>query len=216
MDSPALPPIKPAFDSSSASKNTPTPYPFRQRQPRRNPNERLSLNFPARLQLAFWGSAFSGAVLGLSEGGLKAGFKFRAENAHRLPSSEKGWYFYHKSKNYHTLIGGGKEAGRMGLKLGIWVSMFVVMEDAVDQWRGAGKRKDFLSTTVAGLGTSGLFSLWSRFPVTTAARTARTGLWIGLGYGLMQDCFSLLQGRRLGYVEFVKSLLPGKENERIV
>jgi hypothetical protein len=186
---------------------------LRHAQPIRNKEERLSLNFSPRLELAFFGSAFAGAMMGLSEGGLRAGLRFRAENAHRLPASEKGWYFYHKSKNYHTLVGGAKEGAKMGLKMGIWVSAFVIMEDSVDQWRGAGKRKDFLSTIAAGLGTSGLFSLWNRFPLTTAARTAKTGLWIGLGYGLLQDTFSLLQGRRLGYVDFVKSLMPNRKEE---
>lgn len=169
------------------------------------------MNYELRLRYACIGSFLSGAAMGLSHGGRVAGLRFRAENAHRLPTSEKGWYFYHKSKNYHTLLGGTKEGAKMGLRLGFWVSAFVTMEQAVDQWRGGGKRKDFLSTVAAGLGTSGLFSLWSRFPLTTAARTAKTGLWIGLGYGLVQDGFSLLQGRRLGYVEFFQSLIPDRK-----
>jgi hypothetical protein len=181
-------------------------------RPRYNKNERLSLSYEARLELAVSGAAFIGGCMGLSHGGRIAGLRFRAENAHRLPTSEKGWYFYHKSKNYHTLVGGTKEAIKMGAKLGIGVGAFVTMEEAVDQWRGAGKRKDFLSSMTAGLGTSGLFSLWSRFPLTTAARTAKTGLWIGLGYGLLQDAFSMLQGRRLGYVEFFQSLLPERKD----
>lgn len=179
-------------------------------KPYQNKNERLSLAFGTRLQLAYAASFLTGAFMGLSQGGLTAGLRFRAENAHRLPTSEKGWYFYHKSKNYHTLLGGTKEGAKMGIKLGFWVGTFVVMEDAVDQWRGAGKRKDFLSTMTAGLGTSGLFSLWNRFPLVTAARTAKTGLFIGLGYGLLQDTFSLLQGRQIGYVEFVRSLVSDR------
>jgi hypothetical protein len=178
-----------------------------------NKAERLSLSYEGRIQLSMGVSGLAGIGMGLSHGGRDAGLRFRAENAHRLPTSEKGWYFYHKSKNYHTLLGGTKEGGKMGAKLALWVGAFVTMEEAVDQWRGAGKRKDFLSSMTAGLGTSGLFSLWNRFPLSTAARTAKTGLWIGLSYGLLQDAFSILQGRRLGYVEFFQSLLPKRSDK---
>ena len=42
-----------------------------------------------------------------------------------------------------------------------------------------------------------------RFPITTAARTAKTGLAIGLAYGLAQDAVAAAKGRRLGYVDFL-------------
>lgn len=48
-----------------------------------------------------------------------------------------------------------------------------------------------------------------RFPVPTAARVAKLGLKYGLAFGLVQDAVSLLRGRRLGYVEFVKRLFTG-------
>jgi hypothetical protein len=34
---------------------------------------------------------------------------------------------------------------------------------------------------------------------------------IGLGFGLVQDALAVLRGRKLGYVEFIKSLYTGKE-----
>ena len=42
-----------------------------------------------------------------------------------------------------------------------------------------------------------------RFPVTTAARTAKSGLAIGLAYGLAQDAIGAAKGRRPGYVDFI-------------
>jgi hypothetical protein len=42
-----------------------------------------------------------------------------------------------------------------------------------------------------------------RFPVTAAARTAKTGLAFGLVYGLTQDVVGAMRGRRPGYVEFI-------------
>lgn len=65
-------------------------------------------------------------------------------------------------------------------------------------------QRDFLSTTVAALSTAGAFSAWNRFPLPTAARTAKMGLKAGLAFGLIQDALGLLRGRKLGYVEFIK------------
>lgn len=42
-----------------------------------------------------------------------------------------------------------------------------------------------------------------RFPITTAARTAKTGLAIGVTYGLVQDALFVAKGRRPGYVDFL-------------
>ena len=40
------------------------------------------------------------------------------------------------------------------------------------------------------------------FPLTTAARTAKTGLAIGVTFGLVQDALGAANGRRPGYVDF--------------
>ena len=49
------------------------------------------------------------------------------------------------------------------------------------------------------------------FNVTTAARTARSGLYTGLIFGLLQDATALARGRRLSYVEFLKGNVEGAE-----
>lgn len=89
-----------------------------------------------------------------------AGFRFRAENSHRLPTTSTGWFLYHKSKNYHTAFGGVKEGIKMGGKVSFWVGGFFMVEEAVDDLRGG--RRDFLSTLVAGLSVAGGFSAWSK------------------------------------------------------
>lgn len=185
-------------------------------------NDRLSIPFPLRLPLATLIASASGFTLGLYHGSAESGFRFRAENAHRFPTTQTGWYLYHKSKNYHMALGGVYEGFKMAGRLGVWVGVFVGMEEFIDrgragvvrQWRGfrgkseeerlvAGNR-DFVSSVFAGLGTAGAFSAWNRFPVPTAARLARMGAKYGLAYGVVQDLVSLLRGRRLGYVEFIK------------
>ena len=64
--------------------------------------------------------------------------------------------------------------------------------------------KDFFSTMLAGLTSAGVFARWKRMPLPTAVRLMKMGAKVGLGYGLLQDAVNLMQGRRLGYVEFIK------------
>lgn len=161
---------------------------------------RLSIPPVPRIALTSLGSTVIGAALGISYGASSAGMRYRAENAHRLPSTQTGWYLYHKSKNYNMMLGGIKEGAKMGLKIGGWVTAFFVIEEGWDQVRG---EKDFLNTVLASASVAGGFSLWNRFPLQTAAKTARSGLAIGLAYGLAQDALAVIKGRRPGYVQFI-------------
>jgi hypothetical protein len=198
----------------------------KERRERLVAESRLSLPTPLRLVLATSSSFAVGLGLGLSHGAQMAGLRFRAENAHRLPKTETGWYLYHKSKNYHMALAGVKEGLKMGLKLSVWTGAFFALEGLWDEIR---RRKDFLNTTLASLTVAGGFSLWSkfrdiviqcrtvhcalrtpkansttdRFPIAAAARTAKTGLAIGLAFGLTQDAVGALRGRRPGYVDFI-------------
>lgn len=114
----------------------------------------FSIRFPTATSVAF----ITGLSLGLTHGGKLAGLRFRAENSHRFPSTSTGWYLYHKSKNYHMMLGGVKEGLKMGSKIAFWAGGFFLVEEAVDRLRDT---KDFLSTIVAGLSVSGGFSAWS-------------------------------------------------------
>lgn len=189
--------------------------------------DRIGIIFPLRMPLLFLGAGLTGFGLGLAHGSNEAGYRFRAENAHRLPQTQTGWYLYHKSKNYHVMLGGIKEGFKMAGRTGAWTGLFVAVEEGVDrgraavvrQWRHvrgteeeervvAGNR-DFVSTMFAGLGTAGAFSAWNRFPLPTAVRLAKMGVKWGLVFGVLQDVMSLVRGRRLGYVEFVRRRMFG-------
>lgn len=194
--------------------------------------DRLSLPFAARLPILVSVAGTSGVFMGLVHGSKESGLRFRAEHAHKLPTTQTGWYLYHKSKNYHVMLGGIKEGGRMAVKCGFWSGLFAVFEEGVDRGRAAVVRqyrtvrwngeereelvagnRDFVSTMLAGLGTAGVFSAWNRFPLPTAVRLAKMGAWWGLGFGVLQDAVNLLRGRRLGYVEFVKRHTIGMGGE---
>lgn len=123
-------------------------------------DSRMSLPFGIRLPLATSISFIAGMALGISHGSQTAGLRFRAENAHRLPTTPTGWYLYHKSKNYNMALGGVKEGLKMGARVSIWTSLFFGIEDMFDRYRGT---KDFLNTIVASLSVAGGFSLWSMF-----------------------------------------------------
>ncbi|KAH7166791.1 hypothetical protein DER46DRAFT_573676 [Fusarium sp. MPI-SDFR-AT-0072] len=179
-------------------------------------NPRLSIATPMRLMLGTISSAVVGFSLGATQGGQMAQLRFRAEHAHKMPDTTTGWYFYHKSKNYHAMQGGIREGFRMGLKTGFWSFLALSLESTVDRYRGA---SDMFSTTIATLTVAGAFSLWQRdeltsadirrvhldrLSLTTAARTARYGLLFGLAYGGIQDVLGLARGRPIGYVEFLR------------
>jgi hypothetical protein len=191
-----------------------------------------------RATLALTLASVTGLLLGLTQGTLQSGLVFRAENAHRLPTTQTGWFLYHKSKNYNMMLGGVSEGIKQSLRYSLWVGVFFFMEEGIDRGRAAGLRawgrvattserkiraerelgeeqelrdvskgRDCVSSLFAGLGTAGLFSAWNRFPLATAARTARLGAKAGLAFGVLQDAVGVARGRRIGYVEFLKGLV---------
>ncbi|KAI4117896.1 MAG: hypothetical protein LQ345_001959 [Seirophora villosa] len=167
---------------------------------------RLSSYFTDRFLL---GSAFAfigGGILGGYHGSTMASLRFRAENSHRFPTTTTGWYQYHKSKNYNCMLRAVKEGLRLGPRLAGWTGGFFLLEELVDRWR---LKRDAISSVVAALTLSSLFSLRHRFNFATHLRTARVGLVAGLAYGVAQDILSLARGRRVGYVDTVFGK-PGK------
>ncbi|EFE32863.1 uncharacterized protein ARB_00321 [Trichophyton benhamiae CBS 112371] len=170
---------------------------------------RLGTDVGIRLPLSAMAAFASGMALGASHGSTKAAFRFRAENAHRFPTNPAGWYQYHKSKNYTSMIGGLKEGTKLGMKVGIGAVAFCIFEETVDHAR---ENRDFLSTVTAGLSFSGVYSLLAansaiahvaRHDVYTAARTAKVGLKLSLAYGLLQDLFASFRGSRPQYIQFI-------------
>jgi hypothetical protein len=103
-------------------------------------------------------SAFSvGLGVGSNHGAKKAAYQFRAENAHRFPTTSTGWFQYHKSKNYKSIVGGVFDGAKLGTKLGLGAMAFCLFEETVDCARH--DRRDFISTVIAGLSFSGICSL---------------------------------------------------------
>ncbi|KAJ7507526.1 hypothetical protein B0H11DRAFT_1684880, partial [Mycena galericulata] len=87
-----------------------------------------TLKIPSRLYTVPLGAVLLGAAIGVKRGARLAGLRFLAENAHRAPTTQKGWYYYHKTKNYRVVLGALRGAGRDGLYLGTVTTGWVVLE----------------------------------------------------------------------------------------
>jgi hypothetical protein len=175
-------------------------------------NERLSIPFIVRAPLLLTSSFIVGFSLGAAHGGPIAAYRYRAENAHRLPATQTGWYLYHKSKNYHSIIGGVKEGVKLGGVLCGWATVFMCCEEVVDRSRGrlfakgdddvANGQRDAASTVVAAMSTAGIYS-WKRgLDKFTAARTAKVALKYSLLYGIVQDLAASLRRNRPAYIDW--------------
>jgi hypothetical protein len=175
-------------------------------------NERLSIPFIVRAPLLLTSSFTVGFSLGAAHGGPIAAYRYRAENAHRLPTTQTGWYLYHKSKNYHSIIGGVKEGVKLGGVLCGWATIFMCCEEVVDRSRGrlfakrdedvTNGQRDAASTVVAAMSTAGIYS-WKRgLDKFTAARTAKIALKYSLLYGLVQDLAASLRGNKPAYIDW--------------
>ncbi|KAL2868010.1 uncharacterized protein BJX67DRAFT_73972 [Aspergillus lucknowensis] len=162
---------------------------------------RLGIEVGQRLPLTALSAFSAGMVIGSSYGSRTAAYRFRAENAHRFPTTSTGWFQYHKTKNYVAIVGGVKDGMKMGFKLGSGALAFCLFEETVDYARH--DQRDFLSTVTAGLSFSGIYSLLARHDVYTAARTTKLGLKLSLAYGLLQDALESLKGNRPAFVDFI-------------
>ncbi|KAK3299736.1 uncharacterized protein B0H64DRAFT_314078 [Chaetomium fimeti] len=173
-------------------------------------NARLSLPAPLRLPMASSLSFFAGFTLGTAQGGKMAGLQFRAEHAHKLPTSTTGWFLYHKSKNYHMAYGGIREGFRMGFKVSFWTTAMFAIEQMFDSYRGTA---DIFNTVTSCVTVAGGFSLWNRFSLPMTARTTKAALAAGFVYGGLQDALGVVRGRPIGYVDWVKRQLGASQRK---
>jgi hypothetical protein len=102
----------------------------------------------------FWGFSM-GAFLGARQSGLQ----YLAENAHKLPTTVQGWYFYHKTKNYRMMLGGVKRGIRFAGKTGGLCLLYGTLEAALDDARG---EADVVNSVTAGIATGSIFSALSK------------------------------------------------------
>ncbi|TKY87084.1 hypothetical protein EX895_003761 [Sporisorium graminicola] len=162
-----------------------------------------------------------GLVSGVLTSGKRAGLVFMAENAHRLPDTVQGWYFYSKTKNYKVLLGAAKGGLRQGARLGIWTTGFcfaerfaeltraslqtqfassgsaVVPEEAREGFKVLGHWTD---GALAGVVTAAAATALYRLPKPSATRVFQLGLMAGASTGGIRDLQERLLHKEIGGV----------------
>ncbi|SPO23183.1 uncharacterized protein UTRI_01861 [Ustilago trichophora] len=158
-----------------------------------------------------------GLISGVLTSGKRAGLVFMAENAHRLPDTVQGWYFYSKTKNYKVLLGAAKGGLKQGSRLGIWTTGFCFAERFAELTRGSIQRQ-FSSSSVAegkegfrvlghwtdgalaGVGTAAAATALYRLPKPSAVRVFQLGLLAGASTGGIRDLQERLLHKEIGGV----------------
>ncbi|KAF8592618.1 hypothetical protein K439DRAFT_1504260 [Ramaria rubella] len=138
------------------------------------PREAIRLTIPREYYLLPGFMATTGATIGLFRGTRKASLRFLAENAHRAPQTMAGWYFYNKTKNYRMILGGLRQCGVDGLRLGLTGLGWVGAEEGMR--RGG---LDDVREIGAGIGTAGVFAAIYGLPWTGTRRALVLGALTG-------------------------------------
>jgi hypothetical protein len=134
--------------------------------------------------------ALSGALAGLFFGSYLGArtrrLQFLAENAHRLPKTVKGWFYYHRERNYQCLKAGADEGIKQALRFGGLMGTYAAIETGVDLYR---QKEDWKSTVAAGLVSSVAFSLANGLSKSSRRRAFMMGIGISSLVGALQDYY---------------------------
>ncbi|RCK59011.1 hypothetical protein Cantr_07848 [Candida viswanathii] len=174
--------------------------------PDANRNERFHLAPKERLLALVSTSALVGGLAGFYDGVRASSLRYLTENAHRLPKTVGGWYFYHKKKNYVMVVSGVKQAVRTGFKYGGAVGGFFGLEYLLDTARG--NTIDFLNTTTAAFITATVYSTYNQLSYIQTRKMIFKGTTLGLILGLAQD---YLIHAREGRVWYFDRYIHGKQ-----
>lgn len=152
-------------------------------------------------------AAAVGTVIGAVRGSRMAGLRFLAENAHRPPTTIRGWYLYNKTKNYRRMAAGLKHGGADAFRLGVTTLVWVCIEDGLERcgqpWAEAKELGAGVGTAMAFSSVCGLFLLCTplhsngrtdRLPWRTTRRTAVVGVLVGGCMGVLRWTQTYLRG----------------------
>lgn len=175
--------------------------------------DRFGLPVPARLTLFGLGAGIMGGVGGMIHGWSQASLKYLAANAHRLPKSYNGWFFYHKRKSYYCT----KSAMALAFTTGIRLSSFVVgifaLEAGFDYLRDG--QKDWANTAMA-ISLPGFGYAWAKgMNKVQAKELINKGGKLGVGFGLAQDGLQFIRGADVWYLREWFGIKPMKLKDRI-
>ncbi|KAI9271790.1 hypothetical protein BDA99DRAFT_433207 [Phascolomyces articulosus] len=163
---------------------------------------RASLGVNQRLILMAGVGSFWGFSIGSFIGGRHAGLQYLAENAHRLPTTVQGWYFYHKTKNYRMALGGIKRGARYAVRTGGLCLMYGAIEAGLDHVRG---EPDVLNSVTAGTVSGALFSAFTKLSRGSVRYSLMFGAAFGLVTGGLSDIHRYISGNPPSYMTWIRS-----------
>jgi hypothetical protein len=172
-------------------------------------HNRLSRPGPARITFYFTNALAIFWVIGFLRARRFAAHQFLAENSHRLPTSDAGWYLYHRAKNYRVLWRGFTGGIKYGLAGGACAFVYGFTEEAWDQGVRGGK-VDAIGSVVAGTTVAGVFAFVRRMRMRPTLRCLRVGAGLGFVSGVAQDLLRWSRGAPPWYVEELRARRLGE------
>lgn len=170
-----------------------------------NKGQRLNLAPLARVTLAGTIGGGYGLATGFYNGFTRSALQYLAENAHRMPSTKGGWYFYHKRKNYVVLKEGMVQGFKQMVRFGAISSAYFGIEAYIDRLRGT---IDFGSSMLAAA-TVGLgYGLTAGLSRKQTIRSARSFMIFGGIVGLMQDFIRYKKGNDVWFLRRLQKQDP--------
>ncbi|KAA8916351.1 hypothetical protein TRICI_001494 [Trichomonascus ciferrii] len=170
-----------------------------------NKGQRLNLAPVVRVTLAGSIGGLYGLATGFYNGFTRSALQYLAENAHRMPSTKGGWYFYHKRKNYVVLKVGMVQGFKQMVRFGAIASTYFGIEAYIDRIRGT---IDFGSSMLAA-GTVGLgYGLTAGLSRKQTIRSARSFMIFGGIVGFLQDVIRYKKGNDVWYVRRLQRQTP--------
>ncbi|CEP11820.1 hypothetical protein [Parasitella parasitica] len=149
-----------------------------------------------------------GFSIGAFLGGKQSGLQYLAENAHKLPTTVQGWYFYHKTKNYRMMLGGVKRGVRFAGKTGGLCLLYGSLEAALDDMRG---EADVMNSVAAGVTTGTVFSALTRLTRGSFRYSVVFGAIFGLAAGGLSDLHRFASGNPPSYISKLTLLIDDKK-----
>ncbi|KAI9024474.1 hypothetical protein CLU79DRAFT_700706 [Phycomyces nitens] len=174
------------------------------------PLGRAGLETKPRLILLTSVGTLWGFAIGSFLGGQQAGLQYLAENAHRLPTTVQGWYFYHKTKNYRMALGGIKRGAKFAGRTGGLCLMYGAIEAGLDDIRG---EADVANSVIAGVTAGTIFSAITRLTRGSFRYSVLFGAAFGLATGGLSDLHRYATGHPPSYVQWLKHKVS-KEDQK--
>ncbi|KAJ3330749.1 hypothetical protein HDU93_010106 [Gonapodya sp. JEL0774] len=137
-----------------------------------------------------------GSFLGGFLGARARRLQFLAENAHRLPRTPRGWFMYHRERNYQVAKRAGIVGVSYGAKVAVVCGVFAGVETAIDVARD---NEDWISGGLSGLLTGALFASAARLPKTSTLRFLGLSTATGVTVGVSQDLYRYYEGESAKY-----------------